>query len=268
MAKERSIDRIPPDLEEWIRKGGAVRDDLTLPFAGRCGGVVQRPNGSQNDGGSWCQRGAGWGTDHPGYGRCRHHEGQYELEGALSPWVGPLTDEEWTALVGAMAPGGEVRHGASFIQRIRESWDQWLEASLEPEELYAYKTMPTDPLTLLDQEIKLNRLAMARIQRWLRTQRAMSDMNPWSLGGTPRSLEISQAENQLLKLSAAFARLMEVRARISEVETGERWQEMTEDVLRRMPDEEFQNLLAQPERMMLFLNQGAVRGRGIGEPEE
>lgn len=39
-----------------------------------CGGNTRRdsPNGVK---GSPCQRPAGWGTDHPGYGKCKHHGG-------------------------------------------------------------------------------------------------------------------------------------------------------------------------------------------------
>lgn len=266
MARKRSVERIPPDLEKWIKDEGEVRDDPNRPFAGMCGGIVKRKNGSQN-GGQWCQRAAGWNTDHPGFGRCFHHEeqGPQGDEGALPPWTGPLTDEEWNALVGGRAPGGEMRHGAHFILKLKRTWEEWLEEALDPEELHAYKTMPTDPVTLLDQGIKLNRLAMARIQRWLARQRMVHQMNPVEVGGTPRSLEIQQAESQLLKLDTVFARLMEVRARISDAATNERSQEFLEDYIRSLPDDEFAAISAAPERLMLQLNRGARDVRGIGE---
>lgn len=266
--KERSIERIPAELEEWIRDGKRVRTDSSQPFAGMCGGLVARSNGSEN-GGAWCQRGAGMGTDHPGYGRCWHHEEQLgEENGALAPWVGDLTDEEWIALCGATSPGGAERHGAKVLETLYKTWEQWLQEALPPEEWFAYKTMPTDPIALLDQAIKLNRLQMARIHRWMRQETMKHNMNPVTVGGTPRSLEISQAESRLQGLDMVFARLMETRARISEAATAAKAEGVWEDLVRGMSDQEFLEMSANPDSFVRLLNRGGSSARGIGEPGE
>ncbi len=246
--------RLPKELTSYIESGGLVRTSMSEPFGGLCGAIVKRNNGSTIDGGPFCRRAAGWNTPHSGYGRCSHHADNPMDEG-LAPWTGPISDEEWEVMTGR--PGMMTRtHQATHILNIKRSWDEWLEESIPPEELSAYMSMPTDPVALLDQEIKLNRLMAARIHRWIRTERMAMDMQPTHVGGTSRDLKITQAEIQLLKISTTFARLMEVRARLSEVASAEDKQTWLDDALKGLPDEEFATLSSNPERMLRFLNQG------------
>lgn len=242
-------ERIPADLREWIKDGNPVREETHEPFAGLCGALVKRNNGSTN-GGAFCQRAAGWGTDHKGYGRCTHHEDLPWTEG-LAPWAGPITDEEWLEITGG---GSRPTHGASHLQTIRKSWEQWLQEAIPPEEWHAYRTMSTDPLQLVDQEIRLNRLRMARIHRWLRMKRMVADHDSGGVGGTQRDLEVVQAETQLDKLSMTFARLMEVRVRISEVAQAQENQDALSDLLRDLSDEDFMKVSSDHDRFLRLLN--------------
>ena len=247
------VKRLPKPLAAYIESGGLVRTMMTEPFGGLCGGLVKRNNGSQKDGGPYCRRAAGWNTSHSGYGRCFHHDDN-SLDEGLAPWTGPITDDEWEILTGRK--GMMTTHQAGEILNIKRSWDEWLEESIPPEELNAYRSMPTDPVALLDQEIKLNRLMAARIHRWIRVERMAQDMEPTHVGGTGRDLGITQAEIQLLKISTTFARLMEVRARLSEVASADDKQAWLDDALKALPDDEFATLSSNPERMFRFLNQG------------
>jgi len=258
----RRLERIPEELEARILDGQDVRTSLSDPLAGLCGGIVARSNGSESTssafGGEFCTRPAGFGTDHLGYGRCMHHpEGSEGQEKALAPWCGPLTDDEWKAVLGVDGDPSE-RHGARHLLVLRKSWEQWLGEAIPPEELEAYRTMPTDPITVLDQDIKLNRLMMARRLRWVRLRRMQADMNPYGLGGGDYDVQIQQAEAQIQKLSITLARLMEVRARISEVASAAKTGEALEDLLRGLSDEDFTRASSAGEgRLIQFLNDRA-----------
>lgn len=243
------VERIPPKLQQWIEDGNPIRELVSEPFAGLCGAKVKRNNGSHN-GGPFCQRAAGFGTEHAGYGRCFHHEDD-GWEDGLAPWAGPLTDEEWQVLTGG---GSRPSHGAAQLQTIQKSWEQWLQEAIPPEEWYAYKTMPTDPLLLVDQEIKLNRLRMARIQRYLRMKRMTQDYDSGGVGGMARDLDVVKAETQLDKLSMTFARLLEVRTRISEVAQASENQDALADTLRDLSDEEFMTVSSNHDRFLQLLN--------------
>lgn len=66
----------PPDLPEvYYQKGATTRKHPTtgaqhevLPATATC-------NGYRSFAETYCKRPAGWDTDHPGTGRCRHHDG-------------------------------------------------------------------------------------------------------------------------------------------------------------------------------------------------
>jgi len=249
----QDVERIPDNLRKWIEEDGLVRVSMSEPFGGLCGGVVKRNNGNTIDGGVFCRRAAGFNTDHHGYGRCFHHDEQAHTDG-LAPWVGPLTDDEWKVLTGSES--NLPTHRSRQVLHIYRSWEEWLTDALPEDEIHAFKTMPTDPVGLLDQEIKLNRLMAARIHRWLQQERMAQNMDAMQIGGTARDLRIVQAETQLLKISATFARLMEVRARLSEVASAEENQGWMEEALRGMPQEDFSKLSSEPNRLLTFLNRG------------
>ncbi|MFW6086763.1 MAG: hypothetical protein ACODAG_06125 [Myxococcota bacterium] len=83
------LDGLPDHLREYVEAGHPARWDPDDPLPGRCGGA--RWDGEP------CRRGAGWGTDHTGVGRCKNHP---DLHTGLSPWIGVLPRQEWAAIVG------------------------------------------------------------------------------------------------------------------------------------------------------------------------
>lgn len=252
------LDRIPEELREWIQAGGEYRADTSEPFAGCCGALVARGNGSGGREGpvQWCQRGAGEGTDHKGFGFCWHHEDHPKDEG-LGVWVGPMTEEEWKELTGAGHT--QPTHRARQIQVIRRSWVEYLKSTLPPDEVYAYETMGGDPVELIDQAIKINRLQYTRILMWQRRQIEAKKMDAYEVGGLPRDTAFRQSEAKLLAIDNNFARLMEVRARYSEIASAENNQAWLEDALRGMDDEQFIRLSSNHEAFMDHVNR---LGRG------
>src|SRR5690554_2861610 len=61
--------------------------------------------GAQTRKGGTCRRPAGWGTDTPGFGRCKLHAGSLQTHGAhavktTDPATGALVDQLWNVLQG------------------------------------------------------------------------------------------------------------------------------------------------------------------------
>lgn len=254
MGEHVDLERIPPFLRKWLEKGGEYRANPAEPFAGLCGSSIKRFNGSDGREGpvQWCQRGAGDGTDHKGYGFCWLHEDQ-PLDSGLGVWVGPITKEEWARITGGVTKGA-VTHGAHQIQVIRRSWKEYLRSALPADEAYAYDTMGTDPVELLDQAIRLNRIQYARILHWQRRHIEAKRMDPYEVGGTPRDQVFRQSEAQLLRIDQTLARLMEVRARYAELASEESSQVWLDDALRGMDDEEFRRLSSDHDAFVEHLN--------------
>jgi len=232
------------EVEAWLLKDGPLRSEPQDAYPGRCAGEIIRKNGSEAAPGDYCQRVAGWGTDHTGYGRCRHHGGDRFAKG-LPPWVGEISPEEYRRVTGGREKPSAVTHGANQLTRWKKTWHQWIEDFLPEEEVAVFNSIPTDPVTIIDQEIKFNRLMAARIHRYLKDQRMREYMDP-RLGGHVRSLEVQQAEHQLVKISGALARLMEVRARFSELASKEQAGDYLSEMMNQLSDQEFKALSGNP----------------------
>lgn len=242
-------------LREHIDGGGQVRDGSSVElYHGRCGGVVLRQNGSDTDLTRFCNRAAGWGTDHSRIGYCRFHEDQLGSTDALPPWTGDLEDEDWRLLTGGRERPGRPGEGIQILGKVKASWDDFIRQALTPEEYQVFLTMPNDPVVILDHEIKLNRLQAMRIHRQLQQLNMAAEMSPHHVGGGSVSLEVNQLQAKLVAISGVLARLMEVRHRFSELAQGDRNQEWLEQALSELPMEDFGTLSSDPRRLLRLMN--------------
>lgn len=250
---------LPVRIQEWIDDGGHVRkgpDDL---LAGLCGAQLAR-GASEGDGGEWCHRGAGEGTDHKRIGRCWQHEDADPSVG-LPPWVGELDDATWKRLTGGADRPGEVRHGAHSVPTVRKTFEEHILAALPQEDQSVFSSINVEPVTIIDQEIKLNRVMATRVWRYLRRLQQVHDLQESGPGGRGRRTPaMIDAEHTLIRLSGALSRLMEVRVRYSELAEERSRDDFLAEMLSEMPAEDFREAVAKPAYLQKFLdrNQGAL----------
>ena len=248
--------KLQPELEAWIQSGQEVRVDPDELLAGRCGAELLRRNGSdtKDEGAStrYCHRSAGWGTGHRN-GRCRHHLETYST--GLTPWAGTVDPEEWLRITGASAhPGIEV-HGASWIDvatKHTKSFEGYVRGLLDDDDRDVFDSVEVDPVRVVDSEIRLNRVQAARIYRYLQERRTAHLMDTQTVGSMTREVQEERAEAALRDLSKTLARLLEVRARYSELADSRRQDDHMRDLLKDLTPDKFAALRSDPSRLRDF----------------
>lgn len=218
------LDRLPDELREYVEAGHPVRTSADDPEAGRCGAMRARDTG-------FCRRVAGWGTDHTGIGRCRRPE-HADLHGGLAPWVGELDEEEWAEVTGANtlprnADGtfgsthGATEYGLQPIERL-------FYKKLDPEEQEAFRLTSTDPIEVINLQIRLRQTAQFQVQRYIHALRMSPEgrKNPGKVHA-----ETLGAQKVLDMITQTIARLVEGKARWKELEGQEQRDRMLRDLL-------------------------------------
>jgi hypothetical protein len=248
--------KIQPELEAWIKGGNEVRVDPDGLLAGRCGAELLRGNGSdsksEGNGTRYCHRAAGWGTGFRN-GRCRHHLEHYST--GLMPWAGTVDPEEWLRITGASTHPGVAVHGAGWVDdatKHTRSFEGYIRGLLDPDDRDVFDAVEVDPVRVVDSEIRLNRVQAARLYRYLQERRTAHLMDAQVVGSTRREIEEERAEAALRDLSKTLARLLEVRARYSELADSRRQDDHMRDLLKDLPAEQFAALRSDPSRLRDF----------------
>lgn len=190
---------------------------------------------------------AGFGTTHPRVGRCRFHEGSEE---GLPPWIGEMGDEEWRELTGGRERPGVANHGASTVQRrVGRGFEDLVRSLFSEEDRVVYDSVDVDPVVVIDQEVRLNRVAAYKVHRRLRELQMIQDADEYQVGGGVRDAEVRECEASLMKISSRLARLLEVRVRYSELADSRQNRDELTDLLRGLGHEEFLKLRQEPHRL-------------------
>lgn len=229
-------------LETYVRQGGSVRQHMDDFLAGRCGARLVR--GDSDNGGQWCQRGAGLGTDHKGLGRCSDHTDQPYSEG-LPPWAGEIPDEKWREITGGRANPGELTHGIAEIERARKTFEDQMRAALPDQDRQTYDSLSVEPVAIIDQDIKLNRTMAVRIWRFIK--RRMQMAGPGATGqGDPK---VRAAQATLIEISKVLARLMKTRLGYSELAEEKSRDDFMADLLSELPKAKFLEVAQNPAKL-------------------
>lgn len=226
-------DWLPEDVVVWIRGGLPVRTDPSDEYAGRCGGKTGR---------GYCRLAAGFGTNHPGVGRCHHHPLKQEDDPGLSPWVGEVPPEQWKSLIGANSgvpglQGFQPEHQATELGTL--SFDELILKHFDGEEQQWYRAVPDDPVALLNVVIRMRMVAMGRVQRNLARVRAQNH------GVAPADKLFAQ-EMLLDRIAGTIARLEEAKAKYIEAVDGNESRALLRDVIKGFSDEEFAAIKQNP----------------------
>jgi hypothetical protein len=263
----RSMDPSPPDIDvgalpdslsslaEWVQVGGLFRASPDDHMAGRCGGLLERD--SSQAGSAYCARAAGWGTDHNRIARCKHHEGNY-VDG-LPPWLGDLTEEQWIWMCGAR-PAGVPALGVAPVERVRRKFEDFVRMALESEDRDVYDAVRADPVLLIDQAVKLNRVQAVKVLRWMRLRQGMLEERDTYLGGPTRDGGMERAEATLQRLDLIMARLLEIRVRYSELEDQRDRSDEVTRLLQSMSQEDFSVIRRDPSRWSQLTRGSLPRG--------
>lgn len=251
--------KLPDSLEQWVEEGQLVRRSGDDVLAGRCGGILKRPNGSEVDGSRYCHRAAGLGTDHPGVGRCHFHPGLEE--NGLPPWVGEVSQEEWRRMTGArgeddMDEDGSFKesHGAGVMaQRAGRSFEQIWKSYLNPEDRELWDSISVDPTQIIDHEIRTLLTMKGRILRWRREREMEKMMDPENPGGVLRDAATERAESSVRKIGQIIARLLEVRVRYSELAEAKKTDDALLGVLERLSSDDFSKIRSDPTMLSSFI---------------
>ncbi|MDX1385802.1 MAG: hypothetical protein R3190_19275, partial [Thermoanaerobaculia bacterium] len=200
----------------------------------------------------FCPPAAGLGTDHPGGGRGGHHEG---LEGGLPPWEGDLTEDLQLELAGGAAAGTVTANPAPR----RLTYEEYIRDLLEEEDQVAFDSVAVDPVKVIDVEIRLNRTAAARVHRYLQQLRVHEAARADGVATLDDKVTYARrvhAEHQLRDLAKTLSRLLEVRARYSEMADERRKDDKLREMLRALPQGDFATLRAEPWRLHQYLTPG------------
>lgn len=235
-----------------LENGSEVRrspDDL-LAFC--CGADIQRPSGSEN-GGRYCTRGAGVGTDHKRVGRCFNHEDKGPREG-LPPWVGEIPDDQWKKITGGRDDPKKVTHGISELERVQKTFDEYVLDLLPDQDKGVYKSLAIEPVAIIDQAIKLNRIGVIRCLRFIRRRTQVLDLRKSGSGsGAAMDPEVRDAEMRMDKQQRTLARLMEVRVRYSELAEEQARDDFMAEFLSELPVEDWQKVQENPSYLDKFM---------------
>lgn len=215
------LERLPATLRDYVKAGNPVRTSPDDPEAGRCGG--ERTTGKP------CRRVAGYGTGHTGLGRCRDHP---DLHSGLAPWVGELPPEQQAEVTGAnLAPRkpdgtfGET-HGATYygLSPIEKLFHE----KLDDEEQEAFRLSSTNPIEVLDLQIRLRQTAQFQVARYIQLLR----MSPEGRKSRAKvQAEILSSQKVLDMITQTIARLVEGKARWKELEGTQRQDEFLRGIL-------------------------------------
>ena len=236
-----------------VSEGGAearVRLDDLLP--GRCGANTKAESRGKEGPLEYCQHLAGRGTGEIGIGRCDLHIG---MDG-LPPWAGEIPQELLLRIAGTK---GSETGGA--VTKIRETFEEYIRALLPEEDQRAFDSVDVDPVRVIDTEIRLNRTAAARVHRWLAAQhmdQAVRELDAQSIESHTQHSRVVTAESSLRDLAKTLARLMEVRARYSEMADERRKDDFLRQTLRDLPMGDFATLRREPWRLHQYLNPGRI----------
>jgi hypothetical protein len=193
-------------------------------------------------------REAGWGTDHRGVGRCLHHEGNF-VDG-LPVWVPEVV------LKGVR--GAVVRRTVS-VPQVRRRFEDFVRECFEEEDREVYDAVKMDPTLIIDQEVKINRVQAVRLLRIIRNRQAMLDMDESYVGGPGTADAVIQdAQGELHALARSLARLLEVRARYTELEDSRNRSEDLTKFLEGLSPEQFAKLRTNPSSWGNLLEKGEV----------
>lgn len=233
---------LPLDLQELIRAGGAVRTNPQEDHAGRCGAAVDR----RNAGSVYCQRGAGWGTDHKGVGRCKSHP--LHAPG-LPPWAGDTDPEMWRRATGHNVPGPDgalqTTHGATAVLTLEQRFSGFFEG--DDRELY--DSIPdNEPVRVLDLIIRTRLVALGRVEGYVAQARRIA-----AGAGQQASFDkIAGPTAMADRIAGTIARLQEVRAKYVELDKRDESLEGLAAFLQQLPDADLAAVYATPGLLATF----------------
>lgn len=228
----------------WVERGLPVRLDPGEAYAGRCGAACA-PGAKHPH----CRRAAGWGTDHSGWGRCRHHEG---VEDGLPPWYGVADGELRSEVTGGHVPGGEgvgsPTHRATGLAKgsVREIMSRYM----DEEELAIFDMAIQEPKDLLAVVMGVRSAALMRIARYVQVQKAQNR------GVVTQDL--LGAESFADRTAQTIARLAEARKAYLELEAGEKSSEQIRGMLSHLSEDDFARIKADPQAMAHLIAAGGV----------
>lgn len=142
--------------------------------------------GKKRNGSGLCTQAAGWGTDHPGFGKCKLHGG------SVPNGVKAAANEEGRYLLGVLVPSREpVDDPTAELRRVGAIVLSWLEACQDTiEHLKAFRYEGATGVEQLRSEVPVFERAMDRATLLLATLA--------KLGLDEREVAVSEAKAQML----------------------------------------------------------------------
>jgi len=240
------------DVEQrYVADGGPVRTEWKGEFAGRCGAKRAFTPDDRLGPRQHCRKAAGAGTDHPRIGRCEYHEG-CDPDDGLGLWVGEIEDQAWQILNSGhtMTPGEET-HGATKFEGSNRTLDQIILDLLDEQDREVYEAIHVEPVAVIDQAVKLNRVGHTRVWRYLsRRSRAIAQSGRMDPTEDP---QVVSTHGMLIRFDNTLARLLEVRVRYSELAEDQSRDDFMAETLAGLSHEEFAKLAAKPWMLQKFL---------------
>jgi hypothetical protein len=182
------------------KKSRSPQNQQATKLLGYCGAKKRR----QEDGSTeWCHKKAGWGTDHPGIGRCKYHGGstptsraaaerqrQVEFMGRPKE-ISPLDAIIWAIKITA----GEVEFLGLQIQEIDQKED-WIENTIQGKQLHVFQRARADAMDRLVKYSK-DAIALGLAERAVRMAETFGATIATLLNGIAEDLALSKVQKQI-----------------------------------------------------------------------
>jgi hypothetical protein len=192
-----------------VRKGKNVWDQPSTNTNGKehweklgyC--AAHRKTRDENGGDLYCMKKAGWGTDHPGFGRCKYHGGSSPQHRARAErnrqitFMGrPKDISALDAIVWAIKiTAGEVEWLSSQIAEINNKPD-WIEFTISGKQLHVFQRARADALDRLVRYSK-DAIALGLAERTVRMAEQFGATIARLLEGIQKDLDLSPSQRSV-----------------------------------------------------------------------